>query len=162
MAIIETTIKDTSSARVRIAYNEFIRNANSNRGEIAKLYAEAIDPWVPYKTGKLSHPYINSDGEIVYSARNERTGFNYAAMQYNRVDYNHNRNVHPYATDHWDIVADPIIWPGFVHDVNELLGTKGAQHRPKNAKTRSSRAKYWSAPGHYTKFVKGRIKNDGR
>ena len=29
MAIIETTIKDTSSAKVRIAYNEFIRKHNS-------------------------------------------------------------------------------------------------------------------------------------
>ena len=65
MAIIETTIKDTSSAKVRIAYNKFIRNANSNRREIAKLYAEAIDPWVPYKTGKLSHAHINPDGEIL-------------------------------------------------------------------------------------------------
>lgn len=130
MAILESSVEDNSGERVRLLYREFIRNANSHRRQIARMYADAIDPWVPYKTGRLAKVYINQDGEIVYSAKN-RYGYNYAGIQY-EVPYNHPvSGPHPLATDHWDEVAGPIVWSSFVYDVNELLGTKGAKHKPR-------------------------------
>lgn len=149
MAVIETMLEDEASARVRIQFNEFIANARSNRREIALLYARAINPWVPYETGKLANYRVNNEGDIIYSAYRYEDGepaFNYAAMQYNRVDYKHpSTGKHPLATDHWDEVAEPIIWEGFVHDVNELLGTKGRGRKPNKymRKLRASRRQDW-------------------
>lgn len=55
---------------------------------------EDIDPYVPYKTGKLSNSAVVNKYEIVWTAP-------YANYVYNRTGVNFDKSVHPKATDHW-------------------------------------------------------------
>lgn len=99
----------------RKKYNvEQVGNDEGVIHDIAELYANLIDPWVPYKTGELSKFRIEEDGKIVYDpVSTGRKQYHYAAIQYYNDFPNRNRKVHPLATSHWDEVADQFIWDEF-------------------------------------------------
>lgn len=65
--------------------------------DIAKLFAEMCDPYVPYLSGNLAHSATPSIDGVTYYAP-------YAEEQYERMDSNFTREFHPLATGHWDEV----------------------------------------------------------
>jgi len=93
------------------AINEIV-NKDETINKIADEYAKLVDPFVPYKTGSLAK-YSIVDGNIIYSATNPQNGYNYAGIQYDNIFFHHPTTHHIHATDHWDEVADPIIWDEF-------------------------------------------------
>jgi hypothetical protein len=98
-----------------------VTSSKYTKKDVAEDYAELIDPYVPYRTGALATYGINYKGEIVYSAINSDSLYNYAGIQYTHK-FDHPKNgPHPLATDHWDQVAKPIIWDEFVSDVTDIV-----------------------------------------
>lgn len=90
--------------------------------DIAKRYAELIDPWVPYRTGKLSKFSIEPGGKIIYDpVADNKKKFHYAAVQYYGDFLNRNRKVHPKATSRWDEEADKHIWDEFRKDAAKII-----------------------------------------
>jgi len=64
--------------------------------EIQQVFAEVVDPWTPFLTGKLSGDLtIDKDG-VTYNVP-------YAKRKYFGEVYH--KEVHPLATSHWDSVA---------------------------------------------------------
>ena len=86
------------------------------RNEVAGIYADLIEPWVPYKSGALSNSRQIKDGQIIYDA-------NHAAPQYFAPDKKWNREtgVHPLATSKWDEVADNFIWDSFRKKAGKII-----------------------------------------
>lgn len=90
------------------------------KASIMNWYGTLIDPWVPYKTGQLAGYEVDASNDcLIYSATSP-TGYNYADIQYNKP-MNHSTAVHPFATDHWNEVAQPIIEDEFIEGVKEIL-----------------------------------------
>lgn len=71
----------------------------NRRYQIAETFVDVVTPFVPVKSGNLrASATILDDGRAVeWSAVNPRTGYNYAALQY-EVPMDHPRG----GTDHWD------------------------------------------------------------
>ena len=81
-----------------------IRNNPELDAAIQKQLLGIIEPYVPYKSGRLSESAKITKKGIRYSAKDPKTGYNYTEDQYH-IPMNHTTAVHPKATDHWDIVA---------------------------------------------------------
>jgi hypothetical protein len=114
---LEDAIKQIDSRVKRVTASNFTKR------DIARIYAKLVDPYVPYDTGQLATYGILHDGKIVYSALDGKNGnfYNYAWIQYTHDEFNHNKEHHELATDHWDEVATPIIWDEFVRQCNEVV-----------------------------------------
>jgi hypothetical protein len=82
---------------------------------IHALFAQTIDPYVPYDTGYLSKGSveIESDG-VVYTAE-------YAQKQYYGDEFRHKTEVHPLATAFWDRVAMQTELDSFAEGVKEII-----------------------------------------
>jgi len=114
--------KELNKWRVR-KIKSLTKNTNLYK-DLARLYAEKIDPYTPYKTGKLSkyRVYGSKDG-ILYDPVDKR-GRHYGAYQYNADDsgWNRTRYPHPDARSQW---AGPevrkIIWKDFVKDARPIV-----------------------------------------
>lgn len=63
---------------------------------IQQIFADAIDPWTPFLTGRLS-------GDITIDSEGVTYNVPYAADKY--YGYAYHKEVHPLATSHWDKVA---------------------------------------------------------
>lgn len=64
--------------------------------QLQEAFAEVIDPWTPFLTGRLSGDIVIDKDGVEYAvdyARNKYYGFAY------------HKEVHPLATSHWDKVA---------------------------------------------------------
>lgn len=130
------------SVRIEIPFDELERSLNRWRinkvqdiqsdpnlkQAIAEIYAQHLDPYVPFKTGTLADYKIDQRGNIVYSARDKyRRNVNYAGYQYYADDstWNRTRKVHPLATSDWaDERIRLQIWSDFVKDCKPLVKEK--------------------------------------
>jgi hypothetical protein len=83
--------------------------------EVNQAFAERIDPYVPYITGRLSKSGLNNVDEngVHYTV-------SYASDVYNS-EFPHNQQHHPLASSHWDEVAMLTEREGFVEDVKEII-----------------------------------------
>lgn len=85
------------------------KNVASDSFEILEIVNKHTEPLVPYETGKLRASVMRPNGmliegdymsqEIEYSARNERTGFDYALIQHENFEYRHRVGQAMYLTD---------------------------------------------------------------
>lgn len=85
------------------------KNVASDSFEILDIIDKHTRPLVPLETGKLRQSVMRRNGmliegdymsqEIEYSARNERTGFDYALIQHENFDYHHRVGQAMYLTD---------------------------------------------------------------
>lgn len=80
--------------------------------EIHQVYAEIIDPWTPFLTGKLSTDLTISAEGVTYNVP-------YAAKKYYGEVFH--KEVHPLATSHWDEVAMQTELDSFTARVKEIL-----------------------------------------
>lgn len=70
----------------------------STRTAVNQAYADIVNPWIPYDTGRLSKDITVSPRGITYNAP-------YSAEQYYGVHIHHQTQHHPLATAYWDKVA---------------------------------------------------------
>lgn len=63
-----------------------------------QVFADIIDPWIPYDTGNLSQDITITPECVTYNA-------DYAFDQYYNTQYRHKTEHHPLATARWDKVA---------------------------------------------------------
>ena len=68
---------------------------DATKREICEVIAEMCDPYVPYRTGKLSKNVTISSEGVTYNQP-------YAEKNYFGVDIPHNLTIHPLATAKWD------------------------------------------------------------
>ena len=86
--------------------------------QIHQLFAETIDPWTPFLTGALhSDITVRADG-VTYNVP-------YAADKYYGIVYH--KEVHPLATDHWDVVAMETELEAFEAKVKDILIARAKQ-----------------------------------
>lgn len=112
----ETTYYRKKYNVAQVGYNEQVLH------DIAEKYAELINPWVPYKTGKLADFSIEPGGKIIYDPiADNKKKYHYAVVQYYGDFINRNRKVHPQATSRWDEVADQFIWDRFRKDAAKII-----------------------------------------
>lgn len=83
----------------------------------AESWRKHIEPYVPYRTGRLCNDVTIRPWTITYNAP-------YASDVYNNVHMNFNKEKHPLATAKWDEVAMPAETDGFVQDLQSYLKTK--------------------------------------
>ena len=85
---------------------------------VQSRFAQIVDPYVPYDTGYLSQDSVEIDAEgVTYTA-------DYAWKQYYGEEYNHNTEVHPLATAHWDKVAMQTEYATLVNDIQDIIREK--------------------------------------
>lgn len=101
------------------------RTTKDRKEAMLEVVKDAIDPWVPYKTGQLAGSATVTDKGIVYSATS-LSGYNYASIQYH-MPFNHTA---PLATDHWDKVAWPYVKEAVAEQCSDILKKKlrGTKH----------------------------------
>lgn len=96
--------------KARLRYKNFIKgleqtkeqikkNVASESYEILEIVNKHTEPKVPYETGRLRASVMRPNGMLVegdfmsqiveYSARNPRTGYDYAEIQHNNLRYQH-------------------------------------------------------------------------
>ena len=80
--------------------------------EIHQVFAETIDPWTPFLTGKLSSDITVDSTGVTYNVP-------YAKEKYYGEVFH--KEVHPLATSHWDEVAMQTEFDGFANKVKEIL-----------------------------------------
>lgn len=82
---------------------------------IHALFAQTVDPYVPYDTGYLSQGSVEiaPDG-VIYTAE-------YAWKQYYGDEFRHNTEIHPLATAFWDKVAMETQLDSFAEGVKEII-----------------------------------------
>lgn len=88
--------------------------------EVAELYANAIEHYVPLKEGALRGGVKVSDGEIIYSAKADRRGgrYDYAGYQYmNEFAHRHT----PGTYGHWDTHLNETEKQALYEDIKKLL-----------------------------------------
>ena len=83
----------------------------------AESWRKRVEPYVPYRTGRLCNDVTVRPFKIEYNAP-------YANEVYNNVYMNFNKEKHPLATAKWDEVAAPAIMDGFVDDLQEYVNKK--------------------------------------
>lgn len=90
----------------------------------AQALLAASQPLVPVDTGALQiSGHIERDGEgaaVVYSATDDKSGYDYAAIQHQRDDYAHEQGQAHYLSDPMDQAHGEII-PAMFAPVRELL-----------------------------------------
>lgn len=62
---------------------------------VAETCARYMNPYVPMRTGMLSQTYTTEPYKVTYEQP-------YAHYQYEGVDFNFNKEMHPKAQAHWD------------------------------------------------------------
>ena len=97
-------------SKVEKKINSLLDDATMTK--IHQLYAETIDPWTPFLTGRLHENYKVSPNDVVYTVPYARK--KYYGEVYTKVN-------HPLATSHWDTVAMQSELPAFEEKVKELL-----------------------------------------
>lgn len=97
-------------------YNDLVRvkeqtkkNVQADSYEILEIINKHTEPKVPLETGRLRASVMRPNGmliegdfmsqEIEYSARNPRTGFDYALIQHENFEYRHKVGQALYLTD---------------------------------------------------------------
>lgn len=81
------------------AKEQIKKNVQADSYEILEIVNKHTEPKVPYETGRLRASVMRPNGmlvegdfmsqEIEYSARNPRTGYDYAEIQHNNLAYKH-------------------------------------------------------------------------
>lgn len=82
--------------------------------EVHSIFAEILNPYVPYDTGYLSQTVEVTPDGITYTAP-------YASKQYYGEEFHHNTEHHPLATAHWDEVAMQTHKEEFANKVAEVI-----------------------------------------
>lgn len=95
--IIRTDVKvnlDGITQRV-----ESVIHSDETMTEVHREFANIINPWIPYDTGRLADKdvRINAEGVTYYAP--------YASKNYYGDDIHHKTDKHPLATAYWDKVA---------------------------------------------------------
>lgn len=86
--------------------------------QIQRTFAEIIDPWTPFWTGRLhSDVTITSEG-VTYNSP-------YAADKYYGEVFC--KDYHPLATSHWDKVAMETQMPLLIEKVTEILKARAKE-----------------------------------
>lgn len=85
---------------------------DTTRMKIQETFAEIIDPWTPYLTGKLHRTYAVDPDSVTYLV-------DYASKKYYGEVYT--KTYHPLATSHWDTVAMQTELPTLEQKVKEIL-----------------------------------------
>ena len=85
-----------------------------------KTFAELVDPYVPYRTGRLSKDVSIHNGSITYNAP-------YASKVYQN-NMNFRKDKHPLATSHWDKVALPQVRQQWEKSVQDYLNRNGVDN----------------------------------
>lgn len=85
------------------------RNVASESFEILDIVNKHTEPKVPYETGRLRASVMRRNGMLIegdfmsqiveYSARNPRTGYDYAEIQHNNLNYKHRVGQARYLTE---------------------------------------------------------------
>lgn len=112
---------EVNISRVEVDPNKLIQKVESlldddTMMKIQEVFADVIDPWTPYLTGKLSGAtqptvYISAQG-VTYTVP-------YAREKYYGEVYHH--EVHPNASPHWDEVAMETEMDAFKEHVKQIL-----------------------------------------
>lgn len=95
------------------------KNVASDSYEILETINRHTEPLVPYETGRLRASVMRPNGmliekdfmsqEIEYSARNPRTGFDYALIQHENFSYRHQVGQALYLTDGMELATNDVI-----------------------------------------------------
>lgn len=95
------------------------KNVASDSYEILETINRHTEPLVPYETGRLRQSVMRPNGmliekdfmsqEIEYSARNPRTGFDYALIQHENFSYRHQVGQALYLTDGMELATNDVI-----------------------------------------------------
>lgn len=91
--------------KVELDESKIIRKVDNDRFGllVAKTWRDLIDPYVPYRTGQLSGALGTtvqvSPWEIWYKMK-------YAEYVYFSNGWDFSKNMHKFATDHWDKAAE--------------------------------------------------------
>ena len=95
------------------------KNVASDSYEILETINRHTEPLVPYETGRLRASVMRPNGmliekdfmsqEIEYSARNPRTGFDYALIQHENFYYRHRVGQALYLTDGMELATNDVI-----------------------------------------------------
>ena len=80
--------------------------------KIQQAFADIIDPWTPFLTGKLHETYEIDPESVTYLVP-------YASKKYYGEVYT--KTVHPLATSHWDTIAMQSELPALEEKVKEIL-----------------------------------------
>ena len=83
----------------------------------AESWRKLIEPYVPYRTGRLCNDVTVKPFKIEYNAP-------YSGDVYNNVNMNFNKEKHPLATAKWDEVAAPAVKDWFVQDLQSFIDRK--------------------------------------
>ncbi len=83
----------------------------------AETFAELVDPYVPYRTGRLSKDVTIHAGSITYNAP-------YARKVY-QSNMNFRKDKHPLASSAWDKVALPQIRQQWEKSVQDYVNRNG-------------------------------------
>lgn len=94
-----------------------IINREDVKTEANRIFANIIDPWIPYDTGNLAHNItVNAEG-VTYHA-------DYAAKNYYGDDIRHKTDKHPLATAHWDDVAMQTEMDNLTSQITDMIVRK--------------------------------------
>ena len=87
---------------------------NDTMLKINQRLAERCDPYVPYKSGKLSSDVVVTPEGVTYTSE-------YASKQYYGTEFNHTLETHPLATAHWAEVMMENEGASFLEEVKDIL-----------------------------------------
>lgn len=110
--------------KVKFNENEFnnkletVTNDPGLRTEIHQDFAQTIDPWTPFLTGKLHSDITISDRCVTYNVP-------YAAKKYYGTVYC--KEFHPLATSYWDVAAMQVEGDAFAARVKEMILRKAKE-----------------------------------
>lgn len=101
------------------AKEQIKKNVQADSYEILEIVNKHTEPKVPYETGRLRASVMRRNGmlvegdylsqEIEYSARNPKTGFDYALIQHENPYYTHRVGDMLYLTDGMTESEDEVI-----------------------------------------------------
>ena len=86
--------------------------------QIQRTFAEIIDPWTPFWTGRLHSDVTITDEGVTYNS-------SYAADKYYGEVFC--KDYHPLATSHWDKVAMETQMPLMIEKVTEILKARAKE-----------------------------------
>ena len=91
--------------------------------QIHALYAELIEPWVPYDTGALVKSTTISPYGVTYGGGD----VDYAYDQYTNLFYGHRHDIHPLASAFWDKAAMDVKRDEFLAGVKDILSRRAKE-----------------------------------
>ena len=117
--VLKVKIKKTKFINdLRRTKEQIKKNVASDSYEILETINKHTEPLVPYETGRLRASVMRPNGmliekdfmsmEIEYSARNPRTGFDYALIQHENFSYRHNVGQALYLTDGMELSTNDV------------------------------------------------------